>query len=95
MKKLRLKGYAFGVLGTLMVGGTFGCLSNTVPDLAGGETMGIQDVLARLMASAATAVGCRRRLPPEPGGPLRTPAGNSTKAGWRGPSGRWPDRLLE
>ena len=47
MKRLRLKGYTIGVLGVLTAAGTVGCLRNAIPDLAGGETAGIQDILAR------------------------------------------------
>ena len=49
MKKLRLNGYAFVVLGTLMVGGTVGCLSDMINELPGGETAERQDNLARLI----------------------------------------------
>lgn len=50
MKKSRFRGFAIGVLSTSLIGVMVGCLNSTIPDLVGGETAGIQDILGRLMA---------------------------------------------
>ncbi len=67
MKRLRFKGYAIGILASLTIGSAVGCLNSTIPDLVGGETAGIQDILGRLIAGdVAEAFGQFRDAAADP-----------------------------